>query len=269
MAQTEISHMPVPDQDTSLQTTLAAKVARLRALLGRIERDHSPAAFANSFGAEDMVLTDLIAREFTGIEIFTLDTLRLPKETYALIDVARRKYGFHLKAYAPLLEVVEDFEKRNGLLSMYESVADRKSCCHIRKVEPLGRALALKKAWLTGLRREQAPSRKDLGESEFDTDHKLTKFNPLIDWSEDDVWAYLRAHGVPYNALHDKGYPSIGCEPCTRAVKPGEDPRAGRWWWEQAAENGKGGQQECGLHVKVVDISKLSGGLKSKVGIPA
>ncbi len=242
--------------------TLADKVANLRSLLARIEREFAPAAFANSFGAEDMVLIDLIAHEFPGIQIFTLDTLRLPKATLSLIDVSRKKYGFRLATYTPIFEVAEDFVKRNGLFSMYESVENRKSCCYIRKVEPLNRALALKKAWLTGLRREQAPSRSNLGESEFDADHKLTKFNPLIDWTADDVWAYIRANNVPYNALHDKGYPSIGCEPCTRAVKPGEDPRAGRWWWEQT---GAIDQQECGLHVKAVDISRL----KSRVGATA
>ena len=241
---------------------LAGKVANLRSLLARIEHEFAPAAFANSFGAEDMVLTDLIAREFPGIQIFTLDTLRLPKETLSLIDVARKKYGFRLATYTPIFEVAEDFVKRNGLFSMYESVENRKSCCYIRKVEPLNRALALKKAWLTGLRREQAPSRSHLGESEFDADHKLTKFNPLIDWTENDVWAYIRANDVPYNALHDKSYPSIGCEPCTRAVKPSEDPRAGRWWWEQTGANGL---QECGLHVKAVDIS----GLKSRLEVTA
>jgi len=248
---TTLSHLPLAD-----------KVANLRSLLDRIEREFAPASFANSFGAEDMVLTDLIAREFPGIQIFTLDTLRLPKETLSLIDVARKKYGFRLATYTPIFEVAEDFVKRNGLFSMYESVENRKSCCYIRKVEPLNRALALKKAWMTGLRREQAPSRSNLGKSEFDADHKLTKFNPLIDWTENDVWAYIHANGVPYNALHDKRYPSIGCEPCTRAVKLGEDPRAGRWWWEQT---GVGGQQECGLHVKAVDIS----GLKSRLEVTA
>lgn len=246
---------PTPRLDT--------KVARLRELLGQIERDFSPAAFANSFGAEDMVLTDLIAREFRGIQIFTLDTLRLPKETYELMHRARKKYGFRLITFTPIIEVAEDFVQRHGAFSMYESVENRKSCCYIRKVEPLNRALALKKAWLTGLRHGQAPSRKDLGESELDAERKLTKFNPLIDWSEDDVWAYIRANDVPTSALHDKGYPSIGCEPCTRAVKPGEDPRAGRWWWEQEAASGNGGLQECGLHVKAVDISGLKSAAKS------
>ena len=156
------------------------------------------------------------------------------------MDQARKKYSFRLRTLTPLFEVVEDFEARNGMFSMYESVENRKSCCYIRKVEPLNRALVLKKAWLTGLRREQAPSRQDLTESEFDADHRMTKFNPLIEWTEDDVWTYLRAHDVPVNALHGKGYPSIGCEPCTRAVMPGEDPRAGRWRGSQ--------KTECGIH---------------------
>jgi phosphoadenosine phosphosulfate reductase len=254
--------IPSVARDSVETQDLDTKVARLRELLGRIEREHAPAAFANSFGAEDMVLTHLIATEFKGIQIFTLDTLRLPKETCELMHAARKKYGFRLLTYTPLIEVAEDLVRRHGAFSMYASVENRKSCCYIRKVEPLNRALALKKAWLTGLRREQAPSRKDLGESEFDTDHKLTKFNPLVDWSEGEVWAYLRANDVPYNALHDKGYPSIGCEPCTRAVKPGEDPRAGRWWWEDSRA---GGLQECGLHVRTVDIS----GLKSNTGATA
>ena len=240
--------------------TLANKVANLRELLGRIERDFAPAAFANSFGAEDMVLTDLISRQFHGIQIFTLDTLRLPRETLALINVAKQKYGFRLATFTPILEVTAGFVKNNGLLSMYESVENRKSCCQLRKIEPLSRALALKKSWLTGLRREQASSRTNLGESEFDAALELTKFNPLLDWTYDDVWQYIRANDVPYNALHDHGFPSIGCEPCTRAVKPGEDPRAGRWWWEQAAE-----QKECGLHVKAVATSGLKNAVTTGV----
>jgi phosphoadenosine phosphosulfate reductase len=132
----------------------------------------------------------------------------------------------------------------NGVNAFYESVAQRKDCCHMRKVEPLRRALTGKKSWVTGLRRAQAVTRKDLPVSEFDADYGLEKFNPLADWSEDDVWNYIRANDVPYNALHDKGYPSIGCAPCTRAIQPGEDVRAGRWWWENADS------KECGLHVK-------------------
>jgi len=225
--------------------SLDAKLGRTRELLARIERDFAPAALASSFGAEDMVLTELIASEFSGIQIFTLDTGRLPKETISLMHNAQAHYDVAFSVYRPQAGAVDAYVKEHGANAFYESVDLRKACCGIRKVEPLGRALVGKKAWLTGLRREQAPSRRDLGEQEFDADHGLAKFNPLIDWTNDDVWAFIRANDVPYNALHDRGYPSIGCEPCTRAVKPGEDPRAGRWWWENATS----GQQECGLHV--------------------
>ncbi len=226
---------------------LDEKITALRALLAKIECTYTanaPAAFASSFGAEDMVLLDAIARHANGISVFTLDTGRLPSETPDLIHRAQAKYGIVVTAFTPDQAAVEGYVERNGINGFYESVENRKSCCHIRKVEPLARALAGKGAWLTGLRREQAPSRADLGESEFDSTHQLTKFNPLFDWTNEDVWAYIRANDVPYNALHDRGYPSIGCEPCTRAVKPGEDARAGRWWWESKAD-----QKECGLHV--------------------
>lgn len=222
---------------------LDKKVAALKTLLAKIEKDHSPAVLATSFGAEDMVLLDLLARHFRGIEIFTLDTGRLPKETLELMQLVQAKYAIDVKSYAPDAAAVKNYVDSVGLNGFYDSIENRKACCHIRKVEPLVRALAGKAAWLTGLRREQAPSRADLGESEFDATHGLRKFNPLIDWSNDDVWAYIRTHDVPYNALHDRAYPSIGCEPCTRAVKPGEDARAGRWWWEAKID-----QKECGLH---------------------
>lgn len=225
--------------------SLDTKLVRVKELLGQIERQFAPAALASSFGAEDMVLTHLIATEFPGIQIFTLDTGRLPAETIALMHDAQARYDVTFAVYRPQAAVVEAYVKEHGANAFYESVDLRKACCGIRKVEPLSRALAGKKAWLTGLRREQAASRRDLGEQEFDADHGLTKFNPLIEWTNDDVWAFIRANDIPYNALHDRGYPSIGCEPCTRAVKQGEDPRAGRWWWENAAS----GQQECGLHV--------------------
>ena len=234
------------------------KVDSLKVLLARIEREFSPAAFADSFGAEDMVLTHLIAREFRGIQVFTLDTGRLPRETTELIGVVEDRYDLAVAAYTPLPAAVDEYVRTRGLNAFYEGLEQRKACCQIRKVEPLARALAGKKAWLTGLRREQAPSRRDLADSEFDSVHGITKFNPLIDWSNDDVWAYLGAHDVPWNVLHDRGFPSIGCEPCTRAVKPGEDPRAGRWWWEQNAD-----QKECGLHVKTVDTSGLKSGARA------
>lgn len=247
----------------SSSDALAAKIVNLRTLLQRIERDHSPAAFASSFGAEDMVLTDLIAREFRNIKIFTLNTFRLPKQTLALVDVVRKKYDVHIDVYAPTAESVENFERRNGHFSMYDNIDNRKACCQLRKVEPLKRALTRKKAWLTGLRREQAPTRQNLGESEFDAAHGITKFNPLIDWRDNDVWAYIRAHNVPYNALHDQGYPSIGCEPCTRAIKPDEDVRAGRWWWENSDA------KECGLHTQAIDASRPNVNRAKNVGAVA
>jgi phosphoadenosine phosphosulfate reductase len=221
---------------------LEHKVERAKALLTQIESEYSPATFANSFGAEDMVLTDLIAKHCRGIEIFSLDTGRLPPETYQLMQRTTEHYRRKIRVYFPEAAAVESYVRVNGINGFYDSVSQRQDCCHVRKVEPLKRALAGKKAWITGLRRDQAVTRQNLGESEFDADHGLQKFNPLIDWSQLDVWAYISAHQVPYNALHDLGYSSIGCAPCTRAIKPGEDERAGRWWWENADH------KECGLH---------------------
>ena len=223
--------------------TLEARVDRARRLLAAIEKNHSPTALASSFGAEDMVLLDLIARDGLAIGIFTLDTGRLPRETHALIAEVRRRYGLAVDVYSPWPDSVEAYVEQHGIDGFYDSVEARKACCAVRKVEPLSRALARKRGWITGLRREQAGSRADVAEVEHDQAHGLWKFNPLADWSADEVWEYLRANRVPYNALHDRGYPSIGCEPCTRAVKPGEHPRAGRWWWEQ-----DGARKECGLH---------------------
>ncbi|MFO1350098.1 MAG: phosphoadenylyl-sulfate reductase [Gammaproteobacteria bacterium] len=219
------------------------KISKTKALLGAIERDYAPAAFANSFGAEDMVLTDLIAQHFRGIEIFTLDTGRLPQETYELMQRASEHYRRRIKIYFPRTEAVEHYVKLNGINGFYDSIVQRKECCQVRKVEPLQRALAGKKAWITGLRQEQALSRQAVSESAYDPDHGLHKFNPLATWSEAEVWIYIRTYAVPYNALHDKNYPSIGCTPCTRAVQAGDHSRAGRWWWEGETH------KECGLHV--------------------
>jgi phosphoadenosine phosphosulfate reductase len=224
--------------------TLEQKIANANTLLATIASDFGPATFANSYGAEDMVLTDLIAKNFPAIEIFSLDTGRLPQETYELMAQTTLHYKRKIKIYFPETAAVEQYVKLNGINGFYDSQAQRKDCCHVRKVEPLKRALAGKKAWITGLRREQAPTRKDLSDSEFDKDNGLQKFNPLIDWTEQDVWDYIKQCNVPYNKLHDKGFPSIGCAPCTRAIQPGEDVRAGRWWWEDAQ------QKECGLHAK-------------------
>ena len=212
-------------------------------LLQRLEATHSPSAFACSFGAEDMVLLDVIAKQVPHIEVFTLDTGRLPEETHALLDTVRNNYSISIRTYFPDSSAVEIWTEQNGPNAFYRSVAQRLQCCHIRKVQPLQRALAGKKSWVTGLRREQSVSRQNLRIEAWDEANGLIKFSPLLEWTAEDVWAYLKTHGVPYNALHDRGYPSIGCAPCTRAVQPGEDSRAGRWWWEQASK------KECGLHL--------------------
>ena len=223
---------------------LATKIEHANALLHQAQLEHAPVVFANSFGAEDMVLTDLIAKHHPGIEVFTLDTGRLPEETYELMENVVDRYKIPLKVYFPERAAMENYIAHSGPNAFYDSVALRKDCCRIRKVEPLKRALAGKGGWITGLRREQAPTRRDLAESEFDPDQGLQKLSPLLSWTEPEVWAYLREHHVPYNALHDKGYPSIGCAPCTRAIVAGEDIRAGRWWWENPET------KECGLHLR-------------------
>ncbi len=224
--------------------TMESRTEQVLAVLKQAVSEHSPVAFANSLGAEDMVLTDLIATHFAGgISMFILDTGRLPQETYELMQEVRARYALPLTVYFPDRRLIEEYAARHGVNGFYASVEARRRCCQIRKVEPLQRALAGKGAWITGMRREQAPTRGGLALSGFDADHGLHKFNPLLDWTQEDVWAYIRENGVPYNALHDRFYPSIGCAPCTRAITPGEDARAGRWWWEHP-EN-----KECGLHV--------------------
>jgi phosphoadenosine phosphosulfate reductase len=221
---------------------LAGKTSELISNLKRIEATHSPAVLACSFGAEDMVILDAIAANARGIEIFTLDTGRLPEETQALLETARDRYPVAIRTYFPDAITIQTWVEQNGPNAFYKSVAQRQQCCHIRKVEPLKRALTGKKGWITGLRREQSPARQVLELESWDEGNGLTKFNPLLDWTSDDVWGYIKLHDVPYNALHDRGYPSIGCAPCTRAVQPAEDSRAGRWWWESTSK-------ECGLHV--------------------
>ena len=201
-------------------------------------------AFASSLGAEDQVLTDMLLKISPHAGIFTLDTGRLPKETHDCLKETEQKYGFKYQVYRPDAEAVKKMVDEKGLDLFYESVENRKLCCHVRKVEPLKRALKGLKAWVCGLRREQSVTRADLNIVEWDAANGLYKINPLVDWTEKQVWDYLRANKVPYNKLHDQGYPSIGCAPCTRAVKPGEDLRAGRWWWESPDK------KECGLHFK-------------------
>ncbi len=233
-----------PNLTGELKSRVEAKTAEALACLQTVARDFVPATLANSLGAEDMVLVDLIARHRLPIEIFTLDTGRLPPETYALLAQAERHYGLKFRVYFPQREAVEDYVEKHGINAFYDSIELRKACCHARKVEPLGRALAGWAAWITGMRAEQATTRATLPVNEYDDAHGLAKFNPLAEWTEKEVWAYIHLHDVPYNALHEQFYPSIGCAPCTRAISLGEDIRAGRWWWEDAQN------KECGLHVK-------------------
>lgn len=223
--------------------------------LTRIAADFSPAVFASSLAAEDMVLTDMILKAKLPIGIFSLETGRLHQETLAVLDKVKTRYDHDITLYHPQPDAVAAYVEQNGLNAFYNSVEMRRECCRIRKVEPLGRALAGNKAWVTGQRRAQSTTRAELHVQEDDAAHAMTKFNPLADWSEEDVWAYIRANDVPYNALHDQGYPSIGCEPCTRAVQPGEDVRAGRWWWENPDS------KECGLHMvdgKLIRIKSVA-----------
>ncbi len=202
----------------------------------------SEVACASSFGAEDVVLIDMIAKVAPGIRIFTLDTGRVHDETYEVMERTRVRYGLPIHGYFPDQEAVERLEREKGFYSFRESIENRKECCGIRKVEPLRRALAGMKAWMTGLRHDQSVTRTDMEVLEWDEGNGLAKVNPLINWSHEQVWEYVRANNVPYNVLHDHGFPSIGCAPCTRAVEPGEDIRAGRWWWENPES------RECGLH---------------------
>jgi phosphoadenosine phosphosulfate reductase len=201
-------------------------------------------SFATSLGAEDQVITKMISEIDPAVRIITLDTGRLFQETYDLIDITTKKYGMVIHASFPDGEDVEEMVNTRGINLFYDSVENRKLCCHIRKVEPLKRALRGMDAWISGLRREQSVTRKHLEIVEWDETNQKIKISPLLGWTEAMVWDYIKANKVPYNTLHDKGYPSIGCLPCTRAVQPGEDIRAGRWWWENPDN------KECGLHVK-------------------
>lgn len=208
-----------------------------------VERFGDKLTFASSFGAEDMVVLDLLLTIDPKARVFLLDTGRLHQETYDLIDKARYRYGRGFEAYAPRAEALEKLLSEKGPNAFYDSIENRKACCFIRKVEPLGRALAGVEAWITGQRRGQSLTRSELAMVEIDEAHGgIHKLNPLADWSEEQVWTYIREHRLPYSKLHDQGFPSIGCAPCTRAVKPGEDLRAGRWWWENPEH------KECGLH---------------------
>lgn len=221
---------------------LSGKIARLSATLSEIAAAHAPAALSSSLAVEDMVITDAILRHGYGIDIFTLDTGRLHAETLAMLPRVRNRYGYEIRVYLPDADAVARYVEQFGLDAIYDSIELRQRCCQIRKVEPLARALAGKAAWVTGMRRAQSLTRRDLPEREYDAQYRLWKFNPLADWSEAEVWQYIRELEVPYNPLQEQGYRSIGCAPCTRATAAGEDLRAGRWWWEDPDS------KECGLH---------------------
>jgi len=200
---------------------------------------------ACSFSVEDTVIIDMIHKEGLPVGIFALDTGRLNEETYEVADAITDRYGIRIDWYFPKNEAVEKLEREKGLHSFRESLENRHECCGIRKVEPLGRALAGLAGWVTGLRREQSVTRTDLAAIEIDEGHGgILKLNPLLEWSEDQIWDYAKQHHVPVSRLYDQGYRSIGCAPCTRAVAPGEHARAGRWWWEDPEH------KECGLHKK-------------------
>ena len=226
----------------SISKELLAKAAASIDILKQAKTDHEQVIFANSLGAEDVVLTHLIARHTPDIDQFMLDTGRLPEETLTLLAEIRQTYDLDIQVFYPDAKQLESYVRTHGINAFYESQPLRKSCCHIRKVEPLQRALKDYKAWITGLRRSQSVTRGDMENITWDEGNGLFKVNPLLDWSETDVWDFIRHHNIPYNKLHDQHYPSIGCAPCSRAISAGEDVRAGRWWWENADS------KECGLH---------------------
>lgn len=200
-------------------------------------------SFATSLGAEDQVITFMLSNINKKSRIFTLDTGRLFPETIDLLDLSNKRFGINIQVFFPDSEQVESMVNTKGINLFYESIENRKECCHIRKIVPMTRALKGTKVWISGLRAEQSITRKGLPLVDWDDNFKLIKINPLHKWSEEDVWNYIRENNIPYNTLHDKGFPSIGCQPCTRAISEGEDVRAGRWWWEQPEH------KECGLHL--------------------
>ena len=221
-------------------STQSALEIRLREIVARFPEG---AVFSTSLGKEDQVITHAIFAHKLPVRVFTLDTGRLFEETQSLLAATRERLGASIEVYTPDATHLQEFLTAKGPNSFYESVENRLECCRIRKVEPLKRALVGAKVWITGIRREQSNNRATLPMEEFDADHQVLKFHPLLDWTEAQLDEYIARHNIPINRLHAKGFPSIGCAPCTRAVKPGEDLRSGRWWWENP------NKKECGLHV--------------------
>lgn len=242
-----------PKEITELNARFASASAE-EVLTWALSRYGSKVALASSFGAEDVAMIDLASKAAPGLRVFTLDTGRLNEETYEVMDRVRTRYGITIESYFPDAARVEALERTKGFYSFRESVEARKECCGIRKVEPLRRALTGLEAWITGLRRQQAVTRSALERVELDAANGgILKINPIADWTQERLWTYIRANNVPYNRLHDAGYPSIGCSPCTRAVAAGEDVRAGRWWWENPEH------KECGLHLSPKTAKKAGG----------
>ena len=225
----------------ALNPELTQKVAVSVALLQDAVRDHGRVVYASSLGAESVVLTDLIYKRAPQIDIFTVDTGRLPEATLELLARIERHYQRRIRVVFPEAQRVQNYVHEHGVNGFYQGLAQRQACCNIRKVEPFQRAIVGYNAWVTGIRHEQSTERAATQTREFDPRYRVHKVNPLLPWTHDEVWNYIRAHKLPYNSLHDQGYPSIGCAPCTRAIEPGQDSRSGRWWWENPES------RECGL----------------------
>jgi phosphoadenosine phosphosulfate reductase len=228
-----------------LNLDLEQKAASVRQQLVEAVREHGRVIYSNSLGAEAMVLTDIIWSHVPEIDIFSIDTGRLHEETYELLEKLQRRYKRSIRLVYPDAQALEKLVADQGVNGFYHSLEARLACCHVRKVEPFRRAVAGYSAWVTGVRREQSATRAQAQPIEWDTENSMHKVSPLLDWTEEQVWQYIRARKLPYNSLHDRQFPSIGCSPCTRAIQPGENRRAGRWWWEQPES------RECGLHPRV------------------
>jgi len=231
-----------PTQNIDLLNEQWAGLSAQEILTKALELFGNKITFATSLGAEDQVITFLISKTAKSANIITLDTGRVFPETYDLLHRTANRYGIAIKSFYPDTTQVEEMVNSKGINLFYESIENRKLCCHVRKIVPLRRALQGNDAWITGLRREQSVTRTDLKIVEWDASNGLIKINPLLEWSEAQVWDFIKSNDIPYNKLHDQGFPSIGCQPCTRAIEKGEDLRAGRWWWEMPDS------KECGLH---------------------
>ena len=228
-----------------LNLELEQKATAVRERLSAAVDEYGRVVYSSSLGAESIVLTDIIWSHVPEIDLFTIDTGRLPEETYELLGRLQGRYKRSLRVVYPDAEALEALVASQGINGFFNSLEARMACCRIRKVEPFKRAIAGYGAWVTGLRHEQSATRAQARPVEWDADNGLHKVSPILDWTEDQIWQYIRARKLPYNSLHDRQYPSIGCQPCTRAIQPGESRRAGRWWWEQPDS------RECGLHPRV------------------